>query len=530
MKTLPWEQYEGSQAFSLMFLTMLGMGLTPSARAASGASGVPFASGYGVAELEATKTPEEVAQLRSDIKTRLQEIDTEYQGRTFDGAAQEEFASLQELQRQAQSRETEFVMRRQAVLEAAAGTGGLEAGAPTFRNTHKKSNLPDDLHALNEYRQRTSSEDAMVALMVDGAKKASETARYPHERATDENTKAHIHKLFETIDEPETLARHILKTGSKPYARAFAKFLSGRQAEWTNEERAGITTVGTTTAGGYAVPYTLDPTLILTNDGSVSPLRPISRVEQIAGNTWKGLTSAGATVSRGVAEQTAVTETSLVFGQPSVTVQPVKAEIKFSIESDEDWPRLQTEVARILQDAKDNEEATSFFTGDGNAPNPNGILGTLDAGSIVGSGLTVKLNDVDSLIAALPDRFEPRARFVGHRKVFTSIANLDRAAGATPNYQPLVQGAPQELRGYPRHNASAMEKDISRTGYKVLLFGDFAYFLIVDKIGLSIELDPHVRDGDGKWTGQRAFLAHWRNSSEILVDSAFRVLVPGTAS
>lgn len=530
MKTLPWEQYEGSQALSLMFLTMLGMGLTPSAQAAFGATGVPFASGYGIADLEATKTPEEVAQLRADIKTRLQEIDSEYQGRTFDQPAQEEFASLQELQRQAQSRETEFVMRRQAVMEAAAGTGGLEAGAPTYARTHKKSNLPDNLHDLSEYRSRTSSEDAMVALMIDGAKKASELARYPHERATDENTKGNIHRLFETIDDPAALARHVLATGSRSYARAFGKVVSGHESMLTAEERAGIAVVGTTTAGGYAVPYTFDPTLVLTNDGSFSQLRQIARVEQIMGNTWKGLTSAGITVSRGVAEETAVTASSVTLGQPSATVQPVKAEIQFSIEADEDWTRLQAEMARVLQDAKDNEEATSFITGDGNAPNPGGIVGTFDAGSIVGSGLTVKLNDLDNLIASLPDRWEPRARFLGHRKVFTSLANLDRTAGATPNYQPLVAGEPTKLRDYPRHNASAMEKDISRTGYKVLIFGDFTQFLIVDRIGMSIELDPHVRDGDGKWTGQRALLAHWRNTSKILVPTAFRALVPGTAS
>src|SRR5690606_16736435 len=119
-------------------------------------------------------------------------------------------------------------------------------------------------------------------------------------------------------------ARHILATGSPDYVRAFGKKLSGR--ELTERERAAIAVVGTTDAGGYAVPYTLDPTLILTSNGSVNPLRAISRVETITGNTWKGLTSAGITVSRGPAENQPVDPTSVSFAQPDVTVQPVKAE------------------------------------------------------------------------------------------------------------------------------------------------------------------------------------------------------------
>ena len=68
-------------------------------------------------------------------------------------------------------------------------------------------------------------------------------------------------------------------------------------------------------------------------------------------------------------------------------------------------------------------------------------------------------------------------------------------------------------------------------GDEILIAGDFrAGFLIVDKVGLTIELDPHVRDGNGKWTGQRALLAHWRNSSVILVDNAFRLLKVGVVT
>jgi predicted phage gp36 major capsid-like protein len=58
----------------------------------------------------------------------------------------------------------------------------------------------------------------------------------------------------------------------------------------------------------------------------------------------------------------------------------------------------------------------------------------------------------------------------------------------------------------------------------VLLFGDFRNFIIVDRVGMSIELIPHMFDGNGAPTGTRGIWAMWRNSSKILVPAAFRLL------
>lgn len=482
-------------------------------------------------QLEATKTPEEVAALRTQLKARLQELDTDFQGREFDQNAREEFAAIREASKRAEARELEFRVRRDAVMEQAIGTGGLEAIGADLRPRSQRqvSRIPDNIHDIQEYRARTSSEEGMTALMVDGAKKAAELARYPHERATADGTTGHIHKLLDTVDDPQGLARHILATGSPEYSRAFAKHLAGMRL--SQAEQAAIAVVGTTTTGGYNVPFTLDPTLILTSDASVNPLRQISRVEQIVGNTWKGISTAGITITRGQAEGSAVTPSEVTFGQPEATVNIVRAEIQFSIESDEDWPQLQSSMARVLQDAKDAEEADAFVNDTGAATHAEGIVFGLAASSDVGTtGDGFDLEDVQRLIGRLPDKYEPRARFLGHRTVYGEIERLDRAAGGAVLYRSLSDSERPSLLGYPRHNSSAMESDFTTEGNDVLLFGDFQYFLIVDRIGLSIEVDQHVRDTNGKWTGQRALLAHYRNTSRILVDNAFRLLKIGVVT
>jgi hypothetical protein len=92
------------------------------------------------------------------------------------------------------------------------------------------------------------------------------------------------------------------------YASAFRKVLQHGPTTaplvMTDAERAAFghaerirnaLTIGTDTAGGFLVPFHLDPAVLLTSAGSVNPLRVIARVEPIATDTWNGVSSAGVT-------------------------------------------------------------------------------------------------------------------------------------------------------------------------------------------------------------------------------------------
>jgi HK97 family phage major capsid protein len=268
----------------------------------------------------------------------------------------------------------------------------------------------------------------------------------------------------------------------------------------------------------------------------VNPLRSMARVERLTqGNTWKGVTTAGVTITRGPAENQPVTPTDITFGQPEATVQPVKVEIQYSIEADEDWPRLQTELARILQEAKDDEEAESFVNGVGTTVYPEGVAAGLATSSDVGTtGDGLDVEDLFRLEGALPARYQARAQFLAHRAIYASIRQF--STGATSGegsvwQRGLQAGDPAQLLGYPARSVSTMESDATATGERIMLFGDFrAGFLILDKVGMTIEIDPHVRNGDGKWIGARAMLAHYRNTSLVLNDNALRALVVGVVT
>jgi predicted phage gp36 major capsid-like protein len=75
-----------------------------------------------------------------------------------------------------------------------------------------------------------------------------------------------------------------------------------------------------------------------------------------------------------------------------------------------------------------------------------------------------------------------------------------------------------------------MESDFTTATNRVAIFGNFQNYIIVTKIGLTVELIPHMFDGSGDPTGQRGLFAYWRNSAEVVVDSAFRVLTVGVVT
>ena len=82
-----------------------------------------------------------------------------------------------------------------------------------------------------------------------------------------------------------------------------------------------------------------------------------------------------------------------------------------------------------------------------------------------------------------------------------------------------------DLLGHPVYEASAQSGTFT-TGQLIGVFGDFSYFKIVDRIGLTVETIPHLFGAaQGNLpTGQRGLFAYWRVGSKVLDANAFRTL------
>jgi HK97 family phage major capsid protein len=198
--------------------------------------------------------------------------------------------------------------------------------------------------------------------------------------------------------------------------------------------------------------------------------------------------------------------------------------VPFSIEVGMDWDGLQAEMTRALGEAKDELEAAKFISGTG-TNEPFGILTGTTNTVAAAAGQTFTLANLYALLASLPPRYRSRGTFMGNLLVANRIRQFDTAGGAAL-WVTLGEDAPDRLLGRPWYEASDMA-DVA-TSVKFLLFADFSRYLIADRIGLSVEVMPHLVGTNHRPTGQRGLYAFWRVGAKLLDANASRALL-GTA-
>ena len=336
------------------------------------------------------------------------------------------------------------------------------------------------------------------------------------------------------------VARHIIATGAPEYRTAWSKLVSpGGAALLTSQEARAVEAVRaaslTGNAGGFAVPFTLDPTVIYTGDGASNPFRQISRVVQVATDDWNGVSSAGITVSWD-GEAGEVSDDAPTLAQPSITTRKAQGFVPFSIEVGQDWAGMETEIRSMFAKSKDVAEASVFATGASGSSQPIGIVTALAGGSsevAEATNETFTLADVYALDGALPAEYEAGSSWIANKTVYNLIRQFTLNGGADA-WTTLGAGQPGDLLGHPAYKASAVDGafDASATANNYLLIlGDFSNYVIVDRVGLSVELVPHLfATGNNRPSGQRGLYAYWRVGADSVNDNAFRMLNLTTAA
>lgn len=333
------------------------------------------------------------------------------------------------------------------------------------------------------------------------------------------------------------MAQHLLLTGSGDYMRAFEALLTnaGNPALLEDEEAVAYKLAEahrramnlTDSAGGFLVPFTLDPTIILTNAGSANPFRQVSTIKTITTDSWNGVSSAGVTAGW-LAESNQVGDNSPSFSQPTITPAKAAAWVQGSFEVLAD-SGFGAEVGPLLADAKDRLEATAFATGDGSGK-PKGVVTAVAAvsGSVVAAATddTYAVADVYAVEQALP----PRHRLTGtpvwmaNKAIINKTRQFDTSGGSS-FWANLGMGQPEQLLGAPIYEASAMDGviDTSADNYALLL-GDFRNYYIVDRVGMTMVYEPLVKGANGRPTGEAGWFAYWRVGADVVNADAFRLL------
>jgi HK97 family phage major capsid protein len=510
-------------------------------------------------------TREERAARIEELRRWINEQNEEFRDEAFPPEVQIAWDQNNTELREEERVTVELEKRDARIADLAKSDEGSESGADA--GTVRRSVGPQliarmserEVFDMNAVRVNPFNPTGAAGEIRERALRANDLLHYAHPNIDQARGKAHVEGLIrrEGYDddsfEAGAVAKRVLLTGSPDYRRAFGKLMSasmrgqiGMAALNGAELRAveavrALSTAGS--GGGFAVPVTLDPTVVPTSNYSVNPFRSVCRTEQITGLVWNGVT-VGAITAAYAAEAAAATDNAPTFSQPTLSMIRAQAFVPTSIEITQDWGGIQSEIARNISDAKDDLEATQFTVGAGGATAPTGII--TGATSVVQTAVaaTFALGDLYLLEQGVPPRFRPRSVLLANRFILNKVRQFDTAGGSGVWFSgessngygglgsQLANGAltqnaftQSQLLGYPVYEDTAMAA-ATTTNALIVVMGDPRYYIIVDRIGMDIELIPHLFNTGtpGMPTGQRGFYAFWRNNANVLSPNAFRVL------
>jgi HK97 family phage major capsid protein len=326
-------------------------------------------------------------------------------------------------------------------------------------------------------------------------------------------------------DDKSTIARLCLATSSPEYMRAWSKLARGRGHMVSPEEQRALERAMSLTdsAGGYLVPFQLDPTVIITSAGSLNEIRRVARQVVATGDVWNGV-SAGEVSWRWAAEGSEAGDNAPTFAQPTVPIHKADGFVPISIEALSDEANVTAEVGRLLAQGKDTLEAAAFATGTG-AGQPTGIVTALTGTSseVNSAGTSLALADVYALDDALPARYRGLASWLANRAIYNDIRQLSDAN--TQAWERLGADVPPLLLGRPAYESENMDGAIGAAQSNfVLIYGDFSNYVIADRVGMTVEFIPHLVGTNRRPTGQRGWYAYYRVGADSVNDGAFRML------
>lgn len=405
---------------------------------------------------------------------------------------------------------------RQKILEAAdAGAARPADGARDFQYQRKTETAVDVRNA-----SRGELRDAALAILErDGG----DTGLRDHESVAVER---HIRTSANGY-----IGARVVATENDDYRNAFFKAVTGR-VDFTPEESRALTLVRemnivTPGDGGYGLPVFIDPTIILTDQGSANPFRMIADWRTITTKDWKGVSAAGVTWAFET-ESAAANDISPTLAQPTIYAHKAQGFIPYTIEVGMDYPGFASEMAMLLSAGYDELLVNKLTTGSGTGE-PWGIFEACEQATSQVTVLTdgeLNFQDINALFVALPQKYRGNASWLMNIDVNQDIQALgdDKLATQTNN---LKEGAIDVLKNRPVYESPYAPTFTGTTGARsIAVLGDFRNFGVRERAGMNVEYVPHVFDTTtGTPNGQRGWYAWARIGADSVNDNAFRMLV-----
>lgn len=342
-------------------------------------------------------------------------------------------------------------------------------------------------------------------------------------------------------DEESYVARRIVLTENAPYRSAWRQLVTEPHPLLNAEEIEAVRAFqkferneframaeSPTSAGGFGIPVFIDPSIIMTAQGSGNAFLEIAKLVDINTNVWKGVSSAGVTWAF-QAEGATVADGSPVLAQPAITVFMARGFIPFSIEVGQDYPGFAEEMSVLLASGYDELLIDKFSRGSGSGE-PMGIITALDADTNSEVRLTTAgaFGDIDvyNVWKALPQRFRRKASWMMSVGTNNGIRRMGTSSLSHAYTTNLVGETVDKLFNRSVYESTYFPDVVATTGsWNQLVVGDFSQYIVARRGGMNVELIPTLFDiTSNRPTGQRGWFAYARVGGGPSQNQAFRLL------
>lgn len=310
------------------------------------------------------------------------------------------------------------------------------------------------------------------------------------------------------------------KTGraSDSYKSAF--WAQARSRNGMTYEVRNALQEGTDSEGGYLVPDEFEHTLIQAlNESNI--IRSRARVITTSNGLHKIPVVANHGNAAWMEEEDAYTESDEAFSQVNLDAHKVGTLIKVSEELLQDSAfdlesYIRSEFSRRIGD----KEEDAFLNGNG-THKPTGILnatGGAQVGVTTASATAITADEIIDLFYSLKAPYRKNAVWILNDATVKAIRKLKNGTGDYL-WQPAIKdGEVPTILGRP-YFTSQYAPTIEAAA-KVIAFGDFSYYWIGDRQGISFKRLNELYAGNG----QVGFLASKRLDGKLVLPEAIKVL------
>lgn len=275
--------------------------------------------------------------------------------------------------------------------------------------------------------------------------------------------------------------------------KAFGQYL--RLGNQTPPDDLKTLQVTSDTQGGYLAPAEMS-TEFIRDLVLVSPVRSVASVRSTSAPSVSYPSRTGITAAKWKGELQAQEGSEPTFGQAEIVVKELNTYVDISNQLLADSAgQAESEVRLALSDDFGQKEGKAFVLGNG-VLEPEGILTNADIATVANTNTGVIVPDaLIGLMYSLPTQYRNSGTWAMNSTTLGKLRLLKDGDGRFL-WQPSFQlGQPETILGRPVIELPDMP-DIAANSTPIV-FGDFSGYRIVDRVAMSIFVNPYLLATNG---------------------------------